>query len=269
MAIKKPLVLKNGVTTELQSGDFLPLNAINGLSNDLDAIIKTIANISTANASFKNSSELSVLSTISELEITELSQSTNKNIVDVDGDTINISRDLPLSVLSTITADSSGGDLIVKFVDSDSGDILSSFTHTISSGIYTFRESSLLTVNRFLTPTNQCKVVIQISTTCEICKILDYVGVVLVSGGSGKVITTNPIPIINGVANIGYPVNGILLSTALVFLDLVHTDFDMFGRLINNRNYLIEEHFGVNVNGSIIEFPNELNGKYVVVSHIQ
>lgn len=272
MAIKKPLVLKNGVTTELQSGDFLPLNAINGLSNDLDAIIQTIANISTANGSFKNESSASVDTTFSYLDILEISQSNDLNIFKVDGqsNSISINRDLPISILSTLTIEASSEcDLTVKFVDFDTGETLSDFTHTISSGTFSFRESSLINVNRFLTALNPCKVVVELSATSP-CLVTDFTGIVLASGGNGKIVTTNPLPIVGTTADIGYPINGgIAFNTAMVFLDLEQSDFDNFGKLLNNRDYLIEEHFGVTVNGSMIEFSSDLTGKYAVVSHVQ
>jgi hypothetical protein len=273
MAIRNPLVLKNGITTELQSGDFLPLSAINGLGNDLDAIIKTIANISTANGFFELDNPTQVELSSQQLNIVATTQSTNSEIFEIDSDNnlLKINRNLPISILSTISVDVVGeGTLTVSYSDIDSGEILSSFSKTITQDSFSFSESSLIEIDRFLTPTYSCNIVITITSTFESCLVNKFSGVVLVSGGSGKIVTTNPIQIIGNVANIGYPINGgIVYNTAMVFLDLTPLDFDIYGKLLNNRNYLIEEHYGIKVEGSNILFGVDLNGKYVVVSHVQ
>lgn len=53
--IRYPLVLSDGITSELQQGDTIPLTAVNTLQENLDTIVEAIANLSSAQGSISNS----------------------------------------------------------------------------------------------------------------------------------------------------------------------------------------------------------------------
>jgi hypothetical protein len=267
--------IKAGVATH-QTRIFLQFQPKDRLEQSLnDVLIQTISNISAASGTFELLSQtpVSIVEENQKLEIQQSVQSSDGTIFQIDElrSSIKITKDLPFTVISNIVVESVGtGELTITFIDKDTQAVLSNFTKTINNQLVEINQSSLINVGRFLTPAYPCNVEIVITCTCESCTINKFTGIIIASFGSGKVITTNPLPIVGNAANIGYNINGdIVLNTALVFLDLTEDDFDINGKLINNRNYLIEEHYGVIVDGSYIMFDTDLTDKYTVISHAQ
>jgi hypothetical protein len=262
----------NGVAT-LDSSGKVPKEQLEQSLNDV--LIQTISNISAASGTFELLSQtpVSIVEENQKIEIQQSVQSSDSTIFQIDepNSLIKITRDLPFTVMSNVVAETVGeGELSITFIDKDNQTVLSTFTKTINNQLVEINQSSLINVGRFLTPTFVCNVEIVITCTCESCIINKFTGIIIASFGSGKVITTNPLPIAGNSADIGYNINGdIVLNTALVFLDLTEDDFDINGKLINNRNYLIEEHYGVRVDGSFIIFDTDLTDKYTVISHAQ
>ena len=84
-------------------------------------------------------------------------------------------------------------------------------------------------------------------------------------------ITTKPLVITDGKAILpSEPSGGVVVwNIALVYMDLTNDDFDLFGSLLNNRAYLIEEHL-VTVICDVLYFshPPPINGLHCVVSYI-
>lgn len=87
-----------------------------------------------------------------------------------------------------------------------------------------------------------------------------------------KLTTTKPIPIIAGKIQLpSQPLGDLVHNEARVYLDLTGIDFTASGMLKGNRDYLVEEHVNVIVDGSTAIFTNatqSIEGRFAVVSYI-
>jgi hypothetical protein len=166
--------------------------------------------------------------------------------------------------------------ITVDLVDYYTEETISSFTKTINAGRFYFSQSLQYESFSRLSST---KTKINVSVTEE--SMLNFTAIdftVIVNNIQGStdsssnfiLETTNPMLITDGFAEIGYYVNGgVVMNSAIVFLDLSENDFDNSGKLLYNRDYLVEDHFGVTVVGSKLQLPLYLNGKYAVVSYVK
>jgi hypothetical protein len=252
---------------------------VTSLSSSIDSVVNALAFTSSCWTSFNAINFNDYSSGTNALQFSIDQQSNNTNLLEINENENSIIlkgllKSAFLGVLSGEAVQSC--QITVDLVDYHTEETISSFTKTINAGRFYFSQSLQYESFSRLSST---KTKINVSVTEE--SMLNFTAIdftVIVnniqdstdSPSNFILETTNPMLITDGFAEIGYYVNGgVVMNSAIVFLDLSENDFDNSGKLLYNRDYLVEDHFGVTVIGSKLQLPLHLDGKYAVVSYVK
>jgi hypothetical protein len=254
------------------------IDEVNNLSNSIESVIKTMGFISSAFGGISSTGIYPYLYSTDLLNFSTIQPSNNEDVLsfDLDNKLIVLKGSCKAVVFFTFSGMSEGNNSVIfNLIDYPSHNVVDSCVVFLGDGKFTINNSLQFTSNSFQTTSN-LRLSVSIANTKQLdLTSLDFFVIVnkqeeTKNSSTYSLVTTDPILISQGYADIGYAVTGdLLMNSAIVFLDLSENDFDNSGKLLYNRDYLVEDHFGVTVIGSKLQLPLHLDGKYVVVSYVK
>ena len=252
---------------------------IKNLTNSIDSVVRALASVSSCWGSFSGDVFSDYQNEYTNLSFTVNQQSNNTNILNFSEyeNAIIINGSCKAVFLGVFSGEASTLSKVkVDLINYDTEELVGSFIETVDAGQFYFSDSIQFESLVFLSST---KLKIRISIIEGVLlnfSVIDFTVIVNAlqnfdsNSNTFSLTTTNPMLITNGLAEIGHYVNnGVVMNSAIVFLDLSENDFDNSGKLLYNRDYLVEDHFGVTVIGSKLQLPLHLDGKYAVVSYVK